>query len=155
MAMALRPRITVKRTILLVAVVLAAGLTYWLASPLFITSHAEESTPEAFTVVVKQGTWQGADDFHRASGFAKILTDGQGRYLLRLEEFSVTNGPDIRFFLSEDASVGAGDLDLGPVPATTGSYNVPIPQGTDLAGVNYVVVHCVPFSVPFGSAHLS
>lgn len=104
---------------------------------------------------MKQGPWPGVDGFHFAEGTAIVLSDGQGGYVLRLENFRVRNGPDIHFFLPADAIVGPGDIDLGTVPATTGSYNVPIPEGTDISDVNFALVHCVPANFLFASAPLS
>jgi hypothetical protein len=145
-----------KIAILVVAIlVVAVPLGVWLAAPLFIVTQVNVPAPESFSEVVKQGTWRGQDDFHVASGTAKILGNGQGEYILRLEDFNVRNGPDIEFFLSADAVVGAGDVALGDVPATTGSYNVAIPAGTDIGTVSYVLVHCVPFNVLFATAALA
>ena len=59
------------------------------------------------------------------------------------------------FFLSSDGTVGPGDIDLGSVPATMGNYNVPIPPGVDIDGVNFALVHCVPANFLFASAPLS
>jgi len=148
-------RITRTRVaILAILALLGAGAT-WAAAPLFLETRANVPLPEGFTFLVREGTWQGVDDFHFARGVARILGNGAGDYVLRLENFSVRNGPDIRFFLSSDATVGPGDLDLGSVPATTGSYNVPIPRGTDVAAFGYALVHCVPANFLFGSAALA
>lgn len=139
---------------ILVVLIVAIPLGVWLAGPLFIVTQANVPPPDDFSELVKQGAWRGQDDFHFASGTAKILGNGEGEYILRLEGFSVRNGPDIEFFLSADAAFDAGDVALGDVPATTGSYNVAIPTGTDIATVNYVLVHCVPFNVLFATAAL-
>lgn len=136
----------------LLAAVLAGGA--WAAAPLFIQTRADIEVPNEFAILVKQGTWQGADDFHFARGVAKILADGQGSFLLRVEGFEVRNGPDIEFFLSADATYGPGDIPLGDVPATTGNYNVPISAGVDIDAVRYAIVWCVPFGVLFGTAEL-
>jgi len=147
--------VTPKRLLALVLSALVIGGIWYLASPLFITTTANTAPPAGFTEVVKQGTWQGADSVHFAEGVAKILTDGQGHYVLRLEDFRVQNGPDIEFFLSTDATYDGSDLHLGNVPATSGNYNVAIPEGTDVASIRYAIIWCVPFSVLFGTAHLA
>lgn len=134
--------------------VVASAVGAWLASPLFIVTHANAPAPTGFETVVKEGTWVGQDEFHFASGSARILTDGRGAYLLRLESFRVRDGPDIEFFLSADAAYDVSDVGLGDVPATEGSYNVPIPAGTGVSGVTHVLVYCVPFHVVFATAAL-
>jgi len=145
-----RTRITI---IALLVVASAAGA--WLAGPLFLVTRANAPVPAGFETVVKEGTWAGRDDFHFASGSARILTDGRGAYVLRLEAFRVQNGPDIELFLSSDAAYDASDVVLGDVPATDGSYNVPIPAGTDVSAVTHALVYCVPFHVLFATAALA
>lgn len=142
-----RARITI---IALLVAASAAGA--WLASPLFLVTRANAPVPAGFETIVKEGAWAGQDDFHFASGSARILTDGRGAYVLRLEAFRVQNGPDIEFFLSSDAAYDASDVVLGDVPATDGSYNVPIPAGTDVSAVTHALVYCVPFHVLFATA---
>jgi hypothetical protein len=146
---------TKKRIAILSVLAVVAVVGTWAAAPLFIETRAEQPTPTGFTVSVKQGTWRGVDSFHFAEGTAVILQNSDGEYLLRLQNFHVRNGPDIHFFLSGDATVGTGDIDLGTVPATMGNYNVPIPPGVDVDGVNFALVHCVPANFLFASAPLS
>lgn len=147
--------LTRKRIVILVLLVLVVAGGTWAAAPLFLETRANVPPPEGFTVVVSEGAWQGVDSFHFGQGIAKILGNGAGDYVLRLENFSVRNGPDIHFFLSPDAAIGAGDLDLGSVPATVGSYNVPIPSGTDIDAFGYAIVHCVPANFVFARAALT
>jgi len=66
----------------------------------------------------------------------------------------VRNGPDIEVFLSADTTYGPGDIPRGDVPATTGSYSVPIPAGVDIDAVRHAIAWCVPFGVLFGTAGL-
>jgi len=146
---------TKRRIAILSVLAVAAIVGAWAAAPLFIETRSEQPIPSGFTGPLKQGTWQGVDSFHFAEGTAVILQNSDGEYLLRLENFHVRNGPDIRFFLSGDATVGPGDIDLGTVPATMGNYNVPIPEGVDINSVNFALVHCVPANFLFASAPLS
>lgn len=127
----------------------------WALAPLFLDPRAEVPAPAGFTDLLAEGTWRGVDDFHFASGAAKILGNGEGEYVLRLEDFRVRNGPDIHFFLSADAAYTPGDVDLGRVPATSGNYNVPIPAGASPSDAGFVLVHCVPANVLFATADLS
>jgi len=147
--------LTRKRVAVLAVLAVGAVVGAWAAAPLFNETRSNQPGPPGFTEVVNQGSWRGTDSFHFAEGAAIILGDGQGAYVLRLEDFRVRNGPDIRFFLSVDGTVGPGDVDLGPVAATTGSFNVPIPAGIDVRAMNYALVHCVPANFLFASAPLS
>ena len=143
------------RTTIIALLVVASAAGAWLAGPLLLVTRANAPVPAGFETVVKEGTWAGRDDFHFASGSARILTDGRGAYVLRLEAFRVQNGPDIELFLSSDAAYDASDVVLGDVPATDGSYNVPIPAGTDVSAVTHALVYCVPFHVLFATAALA
>ena len=71
------------------------------------------ATPFAATTVAT-GEFSGTDDFHFGDGTASIIEVEPGRYHLRLDDFSVRNGPDLFVYLSPDADGYADDaLELG------------------------------------------
>ncbi len=139
--------------VLVVAVAVAIP-AWWLGSPVFISVRGNEAPPAAFQTVIAEGTFVDGDPGHRNSGIARILTDGAS-YVLRFENFSVTNGPDIHVFLAKGPRVTDGDVDLGRVKATEGSSNYAVPSSADPRDFSYVVIWCVPFSVQFGYAALA
>lgn len=101
------------------------------------------------------GKFVGAGDgFHNAEGVAKVIQFEEGTYLLRLENFLSTNGPDLYVYLSTDKT-NTDVVNLGKLKGNIGNQNYPIPSGTDLTKYNNVVIWCRPFSVLFGSAQLS
>ena len=57
----------------------------------------------AEATAVKMGTFRDADRFHKGSGSVTIYRLEDGSHVLRLEEFAVTNGPDLRVILSPHA----------------------------------------------------
>jgi len=98
---------------------------------------------------------------HPTSGTARLVKLPDGGLVLRLETLSSSDGPDVKVWLSNQEAGGdwfkyrSGTwLDLGPVKATHGNQNYPIPSGADLAGLSTVVLWCDRFSVAFGSAAL-
>jgi hypothetical protein len=94
------------------------------------------------------------DGIHDAQGMVKILPLDTGANILRLEDFRSTNGPDLYVYLATDKN--ANDfVSLGRLKATSGNQNYDIPQGTDLAKYDTVLIWCKQFSVLFGSASLS
>ena len=114
-------------------------------------------TPEF--VAVAAGMFRDADSFHRGSGSATIyrLPDGSG--VLRLEDFRVTNGPDLRVILTPSANpAGRGDVlqeghvRLGSLKGNIGDQNYEIPPGADLDSFGSAVIYCMPFSVVFSVA---
>lgn len=134
--------------------VIVAIPTWWLASPLFIVVHGNEAPPEGYENVVAQGMFVDGEPGHHNSGRAILLSKGMS-FVLRLENFSVTNGPDIHVFLAKGPRVGAADVDLGGVKVTEGSANYRVPASVDPRAFQYVVIWCVPFSVQFGYAELT
>lgn len=109
---------------------------------------------------VAGGTFRGADEFHQGSGSATIYQQGEGR-VLRLEDFEVTNGPDLHVILtrhpnpSTRAVVGEDYIDLGPIKGNIGNQNYDIPADVDLSQYQGVVIYCVPFHVVFATAVLA
>jgi hypothetical protein len=101
------------------------------------------------------GNFAGAGDgFHNAEGEAKVIYLEDGNDVLRLENFRVTNGPDLYVYLSTDRQ--ASDfVDLGTLKANNGNQNYDIPEGTDLSKYDTVVIWCKAFSVFFGGAELT
>jgi hypothetical protein len=112
------------------------------------------ATPVA-TPVVRTGSFSGADDFHFGSGRATLTEAADGSSTLRFDDFSVRNGPDLYVYLSPDPSGYAeGAIELGRLRATDGSFNTPIPPGTDVTGARSVVIWCREFAVLFAVASL-
>ena len=81
--------------------------------------------------------------------------------MLRLENFSATNGPDLHLILTSASDVNAsGDpaseavVDLGVIKGNMGDQNYVIPEGTELSAVTGVVINCNRFSVLWGVATL-
>jgi hypothetical protein len=104
-------------------------------------------------VVVAKGDFTGADDFHFGEGQALLIETAPGQYVLRFEEFSVRNGPDLFVYLSPDpAGYSSGALKLGGLKGTDGAFNYEIPEGTDVSQFKSAVIWCEQFSVLFATA---
>ncbi len=102
-----------------------------------------------------QGEFHGADDFHFGRGKALLIETAPGRYVLRFEEFSVRNGPDLYVYLSANPEgYGEDPLELGTLKATDGAFNYDIPPGTDISRFNGALVWCKQFAVLFATAPL-
>jgi hypothetical protein len=103
--------------------------------------------------VASQGEWKGADEFHFARGSALVVEVASGQYVLRVEGFSVRNGPDLFVMLSPSATgYQEGVVNLGRLKATDGAFNYDIPIGTDLTKFQSVVIWCERFTTLFGTA---
>jgi hypothetical protein len=111
-------------------------------------------------VLVSHGQFQDADSLHRGSGTAKIYQLPEGKHLLRFEDFSVTNGPDLHVLLAQSPSpTGQSDLgeyvDLGELKGNLGNQNYEIPEMIDLTQFQSVVIYCQPFHVVFSVAEVT
>ncbi|MCI0347153.1 MAG: DM13 domain-containing protein [Chloroflexi bacterium] len=159
------------RTTVLVVALLAVGLPigWYLGSPLFIRTSLVEAAPsapappavgpspaDAGTPGPRSGSFVGADEFHFGSGTAQLLETAPGQWIVRFEDFSVRNGPDLYVYLSPDpAGYAVGAVELGTLKATDGSFNTDVPAGTDVAAIRSVVIWCKQFGVQFAVASLS
>ena len=102
--------------------------------------------------VVRQGEFQGADNFHYGRGQALLIETSPSNYTLRFENFSVRNGPDLFVYLSPDPGGISDALLLGDLKGTDGAFNYDVPAGTDIAQYKSAVVWCRQFAVLFATA---
>jgi hypothetical protein len=122
----------------------------------------EEETLQIDPVALTTGEFQGADSFHQGSGQATIYELVDGSYLLRLENFSVTNGPDLRVYLAAhpnpktQSEIKSGEyIELAKLKGNKGNQNYEIPAGTDVSQFKSALIYCKPFHVLFSSATLN
>ncbi len=126
----------------------------------------EEDMPEmaddAQPVVVAQGQFQDADEFHKGSGSVTLYRLPDGTHLLRFEDFRVTNGPQLHVLLANHAQpVNRSDLDetgyvdLGGLKGNVGNQNYEIGANIAVDSVQSIVIYCKPFHVVFSTATLS
>lgn len=115
------------------------------------------STPDAdLPRVVRTGTWEGADEFHFAEGRALIIETAPDSYTLRVEEFSIRNGPDLFVYASPDpAGYTEAAVKLGALKATDGAFNYELPPGLTPEEIGSIVVWCDAFAVLFATAGLN
>ena len=100
----------------------------------------------------REGQFEGLAG-HRAAGTAKVIEAGGAEYL-RFEDFEVTNGPDLRVYLTRGGDVGDG-VHIAKLKGSRGDQNYDI-TGIDAGGrYDTVVVYCQPFGVHFAQAVLS
>ncbi len=104
-----------KKTVLIVVITFlvgfVAGNAFWyLASPLWIDRVVAENIAASETTnIVAQGTFVDADGVHRGRGTATIYRGGTGQYTLRLTDFEVTNGPDLKVWLVAESGIKSSD----------------------------------------------
>jgi len=99
---------------------------------------------------------------HLSSGEAVIYQLAGGSRILRLQNFSVDNGPDLYVYLvpadpvpSTSGTEIAGYYTLGRLKGNIGDQNYEIPADLDLSQYKSVVIWCQAFAVPFSAAPLT
>ena len=116
--------------------------------------------PQPPTAILS-GSFQDADDFHQGSGSATIYALEDGSYVLRFEDFMVTNGPDLHVYLTShpnptsQAEVMQDAIDLGSLKGNVGSQNYELPADIDIDQFSTIVIYCQPFHVIFATAPLA
>jgi hypothetical protein len=117
------------------------------------------ATPSTAPTIIPRrlasGSFHGTDDFHFGRGTATIIETAPGAYTLRLDAFSVRNGPDLYVYLSPNArDYVKGAVEVGRLKATDGAFGYELPPGTDPATFASAIIWCKQFSHLFAVAPL-
>lgn len=125
---------------------------------LIISCSKEENTtntpindPGIGGTLLVQGDFSGTGG-HAVAGSAKVL-DNAGVKTLRLENFSATNGPDLKVYLAKDINA-ASFMNLGDLKSVSGNQNYALSGMPEIAQYKYVLIWCQQFGVGFGTAEL-
>lgn len=99
---------------------------------------------------------------HLSSGEALVYQLADGNRILRFQNFSVDNGPDLYVYLmpvdpvpNVSGSEIPGYYSLGRLKGNIGDQNYEIPADLDLSQYKSVVIWCQAFAVPFAAAPLT
>jgi hypothetical protein len=86
------------------------------------------------------------------TGTAKVYLQN-GKYILALENISISNGPDLHVYLSKEVQP-LNFIDLGKLKSTSGNQLYDIQGMPDFAQYKYALIHCQQYDHLFGSAEL-
>jgi hypothetical protein len=125
-------------------------------APSAVTTTEPTAPPTAtpfLPATLTSGEFVGTDDFHFGRGTASIIEIEPGRYHLRLDDFSVRNGPDLFVVLSPDPDGYTDDsLEVGRLKATDGAFGYDLPANTDPTRFRSALIWCKQFSHLFAYA---
>ena len=128
---------------------------------LTVAGSGGTGSTQGSATVLKEGSFRDADSFHKGGGRATIYRGPDGSHLLRLEDFNVTNGPDLHIILtpepdpqSREGVHAAGYVDLGSLKGNVGNQNYALPDDVSINALGSVVIYCAPFHVIFSVAPL-
>lgn len=136
---------------------------WWAFSPLLFDTVVDDQ------IIVSQadqtlagGDFTGADRVHQGSGKAQLVQKADGSLELHFTNFEVTNGPDLKVYLSDNPNptTAATVLDsawtnISALKGNKGDQVYRLPAGTDAAALKSVVIWCEAFGVLFAAAPLS
>jgi hypothetical protein len=127
------------------------------ATPTPTSGAPDLAAPSPTTVPPLVGTFVSLD--HPTTGRAEVLTGSDGRRVLRLEDFTTDNGPDLFVYLSTAPADGSAPFDaefvnIGGLKGNVGNQNYDIPAEVDLGRFATVVIWCRQFTSAFGVAGL-
>lgn len=123
----------------------------------FLLSCGKTSTETLDEMVNTEGVLKYSGNFRgigseKVAGQAKIfLTNSQ--FMLKLENFSTSNGPDLKVYLSQ-ASSPQDFISLGDLKSTNGNQVYTISGTPDFSKYKYVLIHCERYNHLFGSAEI-
>ena len=158
---------TLRRAGAALGIVVLAAVAWYLGSPLFIRTTVNEPFPSAAApsaapsrtaaaaatasgpTTLATGTLGYVDAIHNGTGTVLVVRTGDA-VVLRFDDVAITNAPDVHVYLSRETGgkwSEATSLYVGPLKATNGSFNYPIPATADLSLYKSVVVWCRQFSV--------
>ncbi|MCA0991709.1 DM13 domain-containing protein [Pseudalkalibacillus hwajinpoensis] len=145
---------------------------WWLISPLFLDETVNEELPPTIegtetTSAVEMsdgrsedtqarhysGKFVNADEKHQASGDVTTFQTNNQQWV-RLENFEVTNGPDLYTILVKEGQSTREGIILGKLKGNIGNQNYRIPESTFLEEGDRIVIWCKAFEVDFGFAEL-
>src|SRR5215475_2101483 len=157
-----------KRKPLIYGLVILAAVVAWAAfrpERLFVNAKVNEGMPTLNTNntsenVLASGKFHSVA--HESFGEASIYQLADGKRILRLTNFTTSNGPDVHVYLvaakdatDSDTVKKSGFREIGSLKGNVGDQNYELPADIDLGKYRAVTIWCQRFGVNFGTAPLS
>ncbi len=123
------------------------------------TIHAEGegivSNSVVVTVLGLSRTGQFEDASESVEGTVTLREGESGVLVLELgDDFLVQDAPALDVFLSTSKRFTPSSINLGRLQEFAGAQSYEVPDTIELDSFDFVVIHCLPFSVTFGFAEL-
>ncbi|HEU5166099.1 MAG TPA: DM13 domain-containing protein [Chitinophagaceae bacterium] len=125
-----------------------------------LSSCVKENTPTApvnnpvdtsMANIRFNGTF-GNGPYGAVNGTAKIYFQNN-QYILALENFSSSNGPDLHVYISKELQP-VNYIDLGKLQAVSGNQQYQLTENISFSEYKYALIHCQQYNHLFGSADL-
>ena len=112
---------------------------------------AVNETPSVTAMGIDSGYFSNGP-YGTVTGTAKIYKTGT-KYDLALENFSSSNGPDLKVYLSKEKQP-VNFVNLGSLKSTAGNQLYAIPTSVNVINYKYALIHCQQYNHLFGFAQL-
>ena len=142
-------------------IILRTSLTYIALSLILLvagcvpTNTTSDSNSAPSVELLEQATFGDGDGNYSGSGSLKIMQEGNRR-TLHLEDFEVSEGPNLIVILVEnvnESARGKGEYtSLGDLESESGDQKYRIPADVDLATYSGVMIYCDTFNAVFSRA---
>ncbi|MFA6245384.1 MAG: DM13 domain-containing protein [Mucilaginibacter sp.] len=135
---------------------------FFLLAAALATSCKKESTPAVTlnetidaTKSTPASTGGGFSNgqYGTVTGTARIFLTGD-KYQLALENFSTSNGPDLKVYISKEKDP-VHFVNLGSLKATSGNQIYDIPAEANPKDYSYALIYCQQYSHLFGFSQLT
>ncbi|MGG1148173.1 DM13 domain-containing protein [Bacillus wiedmannii] len=152
----------------IVGFIIVVGMLWALFRPekLFIDKQVNEALPqtEMQSMKIQQDQVISAGQFqngvHETAGTATIYQLADGKRVLRLSNFSTSNGPDVRVVLVPTDRLKNNEdvknhqyIELGKLKGNKGDQNYEIPEGININAYGSVSIWCKRFNENFGAVY--
>jgi len=87
------------------------------------------------------------------NGTARVYLGNNNQYVLALENFNSSNGPDLHVYISKEAQP-VNYIDLGRLQSVSGNQQYPLTGNINFSEYKYALIHCQQYNHLFGSAEL-
>jgi hypothetical protein len=148
-----------------VVIIILTGLWYgFRPEKLFINKQVNEAAPvqtQDASTPIYTGRFVG--EAHKTGGRATIFKQADGSRLLRLTDFSTSNGPQLHVLLVDGKNPASAkdfiltavkNIDLGDLKGNQGDQSYQFPGDVNLQEFDTVTIYCERFHANFGSAAL-
>jgi hypothetical protein len=138
-------------------------VTAALQAPVEVPPEAQALPSMSGPVAVATGAFRRLDPIRWAEGDVTIYEQADGTRVLRFENFSAVNGPDLQVILSvsdapaspADLRLNDTDITLGDLQGTLGAQNYDIPRDLDLSRYGSIVLYSRSLDMLYSIAPLT
>ena len=95
----------------------------------------------------------GNGPYGAVTGSAKIYLQNNNSFILALENFNSSNGPDLHVYISREVQP-VNYIDLGRLQSVSGNQQYQLTGNINFSEYKYALIHCQQYNHLFGSAEL-